>query len=286
MSKEMTFVGKASTPVKIETDESGPIAIIGEKTIPVIDSVFDVQVVQPGSIKQNKDLKPHLGKFYFKDLETSKDVLLLLPLKELTPGRRLYPPFDSGEKDLLCYSVNGETPSAKVEAPISERCGSFVQKGDVVRFEPHCPKAVWEDGKKPECSELKRAAFYDIETNMPLRMSFSGTGISAWNNFQKEYRKHKNIVRLQGKNLADYVLKVTLENEGTYYRLVFKFEEAPALHPALYRGLMEWYVDNLFTRQDQQQDEPALGGTTAAAGKEPIDVSGEADASVGEDITL
>ena len=285
MSKELTFVGKVSTPAVIEQDESGPITVIDGKTVPVIDSVFDVQVVQPGSIKENKELKPHLGKFYFPDLEDSKEILMLLPLKELSPGRRLYPPFDSGVKDLLCYSTNGETPSAKVEAPICERCGDFVQKGDFVKFEPICPKAAWIDGKKPECSEVKRAAFYDIETGMPIRLQFSGTGISAWNQFQKEYRKHRNLVRLQGKNLADFVLKVTLDNEGTYYRYVFKFEEAPDLKPALYRGLMEWYIDNLFTRQEVQEEQTYSGTTGTIEGEVEIDTTA-GDAAVGEDITL
>jgi hypothetical protein len=161
-----------------------------------------------------------------------------------------------------------------------------VQKGDVVRFEPVCPKAVWTDGKKPECGDVKRAAFFDIETNMPLRMQFSGMGISAWNQFQKEYRKHKNLVRLQGKNLADYVLKLTLDDKGTYFVLIFKFEEATTLNPAAYRGLMEWYVDNLFTRTDNQDDPGAAGSGGSADSTVEVDISGDADASVAGDINI
>lgn len=280
---EMVFI-QSSPPAAFEETSEGALFVVGDEKVPVLDTLLDVNIVQPGSVKQNKALAPHVGKFLYPDLEESFATLSLLPIKIMYRGRRLFPPFGEGDGELICSSNDGETPSDRILSPVAEECGRFVEKGGKLRFEPTCEQAKWsEDGKtRPACGEVITVAFYDLSLKAPIRLQFRGTGISAWNAFLREFNKYKNIARLKGKKIYDYVIQASLENEGTYFKLSFKFQEAPEMQASAFLPLLAWYKEHLLTRPDDS-DAAAAGSSSTSA---EVDVTDDDDADAGVEISV
>lgn len=283
------FLPAVSPVITIAQHEDGPVALLGKDlSVMMLDTLFTVGAVQPGHVKEKKELAKNVGQFFYPDLEQFTDRLRLLPIGVINHTRRLYPPYDSGDHTLICYSNDGMQPSVKVEMPLSTECGRMITKGDREVFEATCSKAIWVDGKKPDCSDGLNVAFFDIDLKAPVRMQFSGSGISAWNAFLREHKKARNIARIKGRRLADYVVVMSTENEGTWVRLKFDFEEAPDLSPSAYQPLLAWYRDNLLPgmaiKDAEAQDAAAGDGVGMSApltGITPEDAPAVSGADVG-----
>lgn len=257
-------------PAEIFEGDNGPLTLVSGNEVIVVDTIFDVRLVQPGHVKKNKELKNYIGQFYYPDLELSVEKLRLLPISIIGRGRRLYPPYDSGDNQLLCYSHDGLVPAGKVESPFSDRCAMITEKG---RYEALCEKAKWIGGTPPDCGDQLSLALYDIDKKLPIRMQLSGTGISAWNKFNKELKKQRNIARIKGKKVADHILEVTGELEGTYCRPIFSYVEAPDENPGAYAPLLEWYLRNVvpvIASKEQEETDKEAGSGASSESSAPI----------------
>lgn len=298
MSTELVFIDE-KMPLELEVLPSteGPCVSLDGEDIPLVDVVFPITIVQPGhlTIKENKSkYTAHKGKFYNEVLEESASELRLLPLAVLGHGRRLYGPYDPNNTDLLCYSLDGSSPADKVEYPISESCGTFSVTPRGEFFTAVCPKAVWVDGKKPECSESLTVAFFDIDNRVPVEMQLTGTQISAWNNFKKSYKQKKNAARIKKKSIHDFVILATIEDEGTYASIKFTLENMGDENPGKYAPLMKYYWENLFVPLKIQREAAlslAQGGGDAKAidydvNITPAEVEPAAAEAAGEDFTM
>lgn len=249
MSTELVFVPQQSNPPAIVQDQEGnPVMMINDVEVPVVDDLIDMYVVQPGHVRKNKDLAKHIGEFAYKNAALN-DVFLteitVVPIGVIGRGRRLYPPYDSGESGLLCYSNNNLAPAKKVTSPFALACGHTEEKNNKTIYVPTCEKAIWVDGKKPDCGDVVSVALFDLGLKAPIRFQFSGTSISAWNGFLKQNSSAKNIARLRGRPLKDFVAVMKVVNEGTYVKLTFDFVEMPELNAGGYRDLLSHYLESL-----------------------------------------
>ena len=219
----------AFQPLDIVFDDEGwPFGRIGtDEEIPILSQDFELRIIQPGSVKHNKNLAPHIGKMMLPglDAETSYDTIVW-------EGFRNFAPYVDGQTDeaLLCYSCNGFTPSPKVTSPLNNVCTQLVvDEGGRPYRKIVCPYAIWEKGKKPVCRSIIALAFLallDDGLRIPVRLQLHGTGMGAWNQLQREYKRTKNVAKLKRKSISDYVIRLTLENNGTYSSPRFTMIEA------------------------------------------------------------
>jgi len=259
-----------SAPIEVIEGDNGDIVLIGTTEVPVVDTMFEIQLIQPGHIKENKALKGKAGHWWIGITPEKKkgepvsvdeftentiafaETVRLLPIAPISRGRTLFPPYDSGDRTLMCYSRDGMVPSTKVISPFAAKCAQITDKG---RYEPLCTKAIWVDGQKPECSDQITMAFYDLDRKIPVLMKLSGTGISAWNKFLKALKKQRNIARIKGKRVEDFILVVSSDTKGTYELPVFTYVEATEDNPRDYIPLLKWYETTLLTKYAGKEEE-------------------------------
>lgn len=286
MGDMATFVAPSVPDVmEVQQTSEGPSALIAGEEYPLMEEVLFLEVIHSGHLENKErraELKPHVGKFYSAAMEESMETLRLLPIAVTSRGRRLWPPYDSEDKDLLCYSIDGENPASKMQAlPPAPKCGEFKDGARGPYFVAECPKAKWpEDGQKgkPECAEIFKVAFLDVDRLFPLEIQFKGKQISAWNQFMRSYRTKKTAARIKRENINDYVIVATTDIEGTYTSVNFKFENAKDEQPSKYAPLINWYWENIFQPRKQAEEDQLAEQQAASAGDFDMNSTDEANA--------
>ncbi len=212
--------------MEITFDEDGDVALINGKKYPLLTDVFTIRIVQ-GSMSKDPKFKGHDGELYIDGLEEFSTERILVPITVVRFMQAMYNgPYDpKKENKAVCYSFDGIAPSPKLYSPLSTVCGEIKYGKNGVYQEPICPKAVWgPNGEKPECRKSIVLAFLDItdpELPFPLRMALRGSGYAAWTKLQRMYNRVQNVARLKRQNAYDYALRLTVEENETYYVPVF-----------------------------------------------------------------
>lgn len=248
-----TIASNVEIPQKTYDNMGNPVIVTPEGTsIPIYLSPFNGRIVQPGSIKNNKELQPHIRKFYIPDLEMSVDHLELVPILYKGIVRTLFPPYGANEstQEPICRSANGLTPDPRIETPMSMHCARITESGKV---EALCEYAKWGDNKSPaQCQMSKLWIFYDINLNIPFYWQLKGTSLSAFNKAERAWKKQIDINRFKGINSANDILKVTFTDEGTYVKPEFTYINNPNVQNIA--GVIAFYR-NEFSNEDNYSSE-------------------------------
>lgn len=251
----------AAGEVTYDADGS-PVMLIEGEEVPVMEfenvrSLFSLMVVQAGHGTKDPKFRKHAGEIFISGLEDFSEKRILLPVSVIRTGRQMFDAYTGAEdnKDPLCYSTNGVTPSNKVAMPMNPICCEIETRNGREFDKVVCPKAVWEDGKKPECNKYIDLAFLDITdgTPIPVHMTLKSTGLGAWNTFAQEYSRMKNVARLKKHSINDYVIVMTVEDKATYFVPNFRLEYSEE-KPSRLAKLASFYRDNLFNRQYEDQE--------------------------------
>lgn len=246
-------------PNLIQQTDEGPVAFVEGEEIPILDMAFDVQIVQPGHVRANKELSSLIGKIVIlldpaNPSDVAVDELTLMPVTIVNFGFRNFGPFDEKASDddrkLLCYSFDGIVPSPRLPAPLNPVCAELALQNGEYHRRIVCPYATWNDDKKPDCRATVTLGFFDLERRIPLRISLHGTAFSAWNALQRAYKQAKNVARLKRKSINDYVIKMTVENFGTYVTPKFTLVESDGSFgkPSEYLPICKYYMETVFSR--------------------------------------
>lgn len=252
-----------SNELSLRATDDGPVATVAGEEIPLLDMAFDLQVVQPGHVTQNKKLAPLVGKIlvlYDKEQPEAEyaEEMNLMPITIIGYGQRNFGAFDEAEKKLLCYSNDGVVPADKVTVPMHHVCANVEQRnGEYVR-NLVCPHAVWDGDKKPDCRTVVTLGFFDLERKIPVRLQLHGTGYGAWNQLQRAYRQARNVARLKKKSINDYIIRLSIKNEGTYMVPEFRLLEAPEEfgNPKDWLPICKYYMGTVFSRARAADIEP------------------------------
>lgn len=279
----------AKAELSTRTDEEGwPFAVINDQEYPIVTSDFEMLVVQNGHVQEDQKFIRHAGEIYVAGMDLFATERTLLPISIVSHGFRMYTKYEGPQKDaqLLCYSVNGIVPATKVEAPMSTCCSEIEVVGGVERRKIVCPHALWIDNNKPSCQQVITLAFLDItdpDTPIPVRTQFKGTGLGAWNSFSREYGRIRNVAKLKRQSVSDYVIKMTVNNKGTYCTPVFTmlYDET---RPSRYIPLLAYYREQFYMREPQEQTAQVTEQDKAEAVEVPI--SAETEGEGGTEFTL
>lgn len=272
-----TFINPSTEfnlPTAISPDGE-TMAVIDGVEYPLVDKPFDLKIIQPGHVSKDKSLAPYVGKVKIEGMDEYRDTLKLLPITVVSRGRRMFSLYDPNSTDnsLICYSVNGVVPSEKVLAPMSTNCCRLVdRKGQSIR-QATCPQAVWEDGKKPACSEVLTVAFLDLEWAEPVTLQLRGTGMGAWSALSREYATIRNVARLKRTSMRNYYIVLTCDNKGTYVTPKFQVLDGTAENLSKFQPLVLHYLSTMFSKM--QEDEP-----TETLLSSPVETLSEADMPV------
>lgn len=278
----------------IEYDESiiqgtgdEAVAIIDGEEIPILSACWDIQIVQPGHIQNEPSYADKLGKILIRSSQESEppieilDEILLMPVNIIRHAWRYFLGNYGVDAKLVCYSNDGLRPSDKVLAPINPACAEITPgSGGMPRRKILCPKAQWQGDVKPECRASVTLGFYAPKLRMPLRLELHGTGYSAYNALQRSYNQVRNLARLKGKSINDYIVNLTTQNKGTYYLPVFSLQEAPeGIVPAKLLPICKHYMQTVLApRIDEEPVTRAEGTAEAAVTVTEEDVDAVADA--------
>lgn len=262
-----------------EMDEDGwPVAVVGEDRIPLVDTVFDLQIIQPGNVRNDKSLAKHIGELKIVQLDEFREEGWFLPITIINYGFRKYGEYAEGaDNQLQCWSNDGLQPSPRAEMPCSDECAKLEVKNGVPYLNVTCSEAQWLDGKKPSCAQYINVALLDLERLIPVRLSLHGTGLGAWNQLQRAYKNVRNIAKLKGKSINDYVLKITTDNEGTFVKPNMEFIEAPEKFgkTSRFRPILQHYLETLFTRPirdlEAASDQGTIEVTDASSSDSPVE---------------
>lgn len=281
--------------LKVLVANGGPAAIIGDNERPLVTKPFTAKLIQPGHINSadaetKAKLKDHIAKFYIEGLDEAYSTLRLMPINMISRSRRLWGEFSTNQdKSLLCYSMDGENPSPNVAQPMCDKCGEFKMGSKGEYFVSDCEKAQWKDGQKPECAELIRVAFLELEYLVPIEMQFKGTQLSAWYKFRRDYETAWNRARLKGENINDFVINMTAANEGTWASMALNFVNAADENPAQYVPLIDYYWKELFEPQRRAEEEALKNQMQDDITEDPssvVDLNTEDMEDAGEEFSL
>lgn len=216
----------------IITGETSLQVMLGDKAVNVVDQAFDCTLVQPGSVNQNPELKPYIGKFYFNDLLEAAEELKFVTLKTLPSMWSLFQvPYKPKEKP-ICTGIDGEFPDfLRSSAPLPGPCGRAT-----------CPKANFHENVRPECRQTVPIIFFELNYNLLFKMNISGTGLSAWNTLSKQYTTANNRAIALNKPRSNYVVKATSDNKGTYVQLLLELVPF-AEDVTQYQQIISYYAD-------------------------------------------
>lgn len=268
----------------IRQDDDGDIAVIDGQEIPLLDVAFNIKIVQPGHVTENKVLKDHVAKILViydenDPTQESTDHLNLAPITIVGTSMRNFGNFDSASSDkkLLCYSNDGIVPADRVEVPLNPCCAEIVMGKNGPQRKVVCPEAVWEDGNKPCCREEVTVAFFDMDRKIPILMRLHGTAIGAWNALQRSYRTAKNVARLKRKSIGDYFIELTVDYSGTYVTPVFTLKEGTAEtgKSSDYTRICKYYMEKLFMRAPEETPAASSSGAVVTQAQEAVVASAE-----------
>lgn len=284
-SEKKRFVNTEYDRTLVVRNDDGASMVINGEDVPLLDAAFELLVVQPGHIAERKELKDVKGKIleiWNKDdpTEIAVDELTLLPITIVSQGFRNFGTYGEGEKDLVCYSVDGVVPSSKVPMPLNSVCSELtLRNGEYIR-NVVCQYAQWQGNNKPQCRAVVTLAFFDLERKCPVTLQLHGTGYGAWTALQRSWKTAKNVARLKKKSINDYVLKLTVKDEGTYYVPEFRIVIDDTFgDPKAYLPVRKYYLENLFAR-------PVSDAEMKPAVKETVSEVIEAEAEQPEDFQL
>lgn len=234
----------------VQINKVGIPVIVSNKgeEVSIYTSPFNMRIVHPSSITNNESLLPHLGKFYFQEIDVSTEELILVPLSEGTIHRSLFPDNfngSTGNNEPLCRSLDGLTPDSRIEAPISLQCAHI--NPDSGNIQVVCPMAMWENNRPSKCRMSKLIPFYDCAAQIPIYWELKGVALSAYNKALREWNKQVNINIYRGLSTDNLVLQVTLANKGTYFEPVFKYITYEGVSDV--RNVIQYYK-GLFIRQE------------------------------------
>lgn len=263
---------------EIEQDSDGwQLARIGEERLPVMTADFPLLLIQPGHIARNKELAAHFGEFVIEGLQDYAREFRLLPLTIVRQGLRFFADYDDGTneaKNLLCYSLDGLTPSPRVTSPMSPVCSRVAFRAGRPYRVYVCSHAVWRSDK-PSCRSEVTVAFFDMNRKIPLRLQLKGLGMSAWNALQREYKRAGNIAKLRGLSIADFSIRLTAESRGSFMTPAFSMQYDES-RPSRYLPLLRLYLDLLYPLRLSEAAEAESDGPEAATVEGGPDWPGDA----------
>jgi hypothetical protein len=251
------FIKGESGAAPVYMDDNGyPCMKIGEEELPLFTQDFLVSIVQPGSVQQNPELKPHKGKFniaFGGDDSEFVDELWLMPITIINRGFTRFEGDYNNQQNpkRVCWSNNGLTHAPEVMHPYCAKCANPVIKDGIPYVDVVCPEAKYVEGQRSNCRQHINVAFFDIKREVPLRFSLHGTGMSAWSALTKDYVRTVNNARRKRINIGEYIIHATLDDQGTYYKPVFQFVQA---NPEIvgdhrkYQPIVSYYMMNLYNK--------------------------------------
>lgn len=277
----------AAQTLNLSMDADGwNVARIGREHVPVLTADFPLRLIQPGHLQNgDQDLASHLGEFQIEGLNDFTQKLLLLPLTIVRQGFRLFTTYEGGaneSKNLLCYSLNGVTPSPRVAKPFSPVCAEFRDRGGLPYRRILCPQAVWRGNDRPLCRDQTVVAFFDLDRKIPLRFQVQGTGMSAWNALRREYQRALNVARLRGSSINDFVIVMTARNHGSYSTPEFSMRDCTRERPSRYLPLLRLYLDTLYAPRDEEE-EPVPAGDAGETLSPPWPEPGDEERTTAEE---
>ena len=242
--------------LEVRDTDDGPEVFVGNDYVSLHPSALKIVLVQPttGATGQDKEkYKGKKGKLYFEEVDEVWDELKLLPVAVLYRHMTYYgKPFNPNEKTPPdCYSTNGLTPAKRVANPVCDRCYDMKIGADgTPDYKPVCPNAQWVDvggSKKRLCQESTVVAFLDFENNAtPVFMEFKGTAAGAFNAFKKSYGDLRKKARRTRSPISNYYIKLSVSDEGNYYKPTFEFVEDASLGLSSYTMLIDHYARTVF----------------------------------------
>lgn len=267
----------------VETDE-GPVVVFGEEEVPVFDKALRLSLIQPGAVTGKPELVPHINKYFIDGFEESYGTLTAIPVCVVNYTRVLYDgEFKAGEtKKALCRSGNGVTPHRGIEVPVNPVCAEVLEHRDTggVRFKEVCPKAMFSEGARPECSFQVTVGMLIVELGYaPVYLSFHGKSLSPFNQFQKKHKETAMKARIQRKSIKDYVVSLGVDIKGTYSTPILNIKFDPELNAKQYAPLVSHYANTVFRAMAEAADREELPQTAAAGTQETIETVVVDDAS-------
>lgn len=288
------FLPEIITDDKLDvvTEEGEESAVIDGVKVPLFTDTFSIMVVQNGHSSSDAKFKNKAGKIFVDGLDDFFDERILLPMTVVRYGQNLYPgAYQPGTVTKpICYSVNGVYPSRKVADPMNAVCAEIEEGRDGQPYlRTVCPKAMWNDDQKPECRRYIVLSFLDItdpETPFPVRMQLKGSAYAAWNAINQSYKRTANVARLKRQNINDYVLKLSVEDKGTYYVPVFTpvySDEKPSKYLELrarYRNIINRAEAQIMAREEDAANEGIESSAANAPKIDTGDAQAQAEAAV------
>lgn len=270
------IASNAVVPQKTYDNMGNPVITTPEgNNIPVYLSPFNGRIVQPGSIKNNKDLQQHIRKFYFPDLDISVDHLELVPVMFKGITRTLFPPFGTSEstQEPICRSSDGLNPDMRIENPMCLHCASIANNG---RVDIICEYAKWKNNTPAACQMSKLWIFYDINLNIPFYWQLKSTSLSAFNKAERDWKKQIDINRFKGISSANDILYVTFADEGTYVKPEFKYVNNPKVQDIA--GIVAFYR-NEFANDIEDDSTEGTEDMDPLVTKEELNITVEANSN-------
>jgi len=134
----------------------------------------------------NPESDAQVGDFVLSTGEHSK--FLSATLLAMSRRRVMYGEYDRNSSDNapLCSSSNCDAPDGGTD-PCTNVCEEKDRFGNrkVV-----CPHAKWQNGKRPECSEVFSTLLWDWQSGQVIRFDFKGTSVKHLN---KYYNQISNV---------------------------------------------------------------------------------------------
>lgn len=286
-AEKSTFIrGELAQPLEPVYDEEGwPLAEVGGAHIPILDTDFEVKIIQPGHVGRDKSLSGAMYKFQIKGMEDDLvERMRILPITIVQHGYRMFAAYEGGdtENSLLCYSIDGVHPSERIEAPMAPVCSAVETVGGQLVRKPICTCAQWLDGKKPDCKEVLTVAFFDIDRKFPMRMQLKGTAMSAWHDLRKAYKTARNVAKLKGRSVNDYYLEMVVVNNGTYATPSFIMVDSGEEKVSRFQPLLRHYMATLYSKIE----EPTESILSSAQLQDTVDIPVGENESSAESFSL
>lgn len=139
-------------------------------------------VIAEYKVEYNRGSDPDLKAGYFTNSLGGQKEYINCTILAMNFSRHLFAPFDPNSTDNqpLCQSTNGEAPNGGTD-PCVGPCEKKDEHGNVATV---CPKAVWQDKKKPECSEVFTILGWDWDDGQLFKFSIKGTSIKHLNRYK------------------------------------------------------------------------------------------------------
>jgi hypothetical protein len=259
---ELAVVPESEEEVSLEvqTDEEGQTyAVVAGNEVPIGDEPLHFYLVQPGKVKHDKRFKDLVGQFYCESGDTAFEEARLVFVGEVARGRNLFPEYDGGADEPLCKSYDGIEPAFNAETPMAPLCAE-------------CPKGdmMWKEGNPPECKEYRDLLFIHMDAKYPISIRLKGAGLSAWGKIRRDLKKiakeskataARDLLNLPKAGLSKKkvldidkcIIRLSSENEGTYYAPVFSLEEADDLNAEDFQPLIQYYGYKFITEAKRKR---------------------------------